>query len=96
MEKQVLLLVPEIGLTPQTVSRIQRRFPIAISVLHSGLTDRERQLAWEQAASGSARIVIGTRSALFTPMPALGLIIVDEEHDQSFKQQDSLRYSARG
>ncbi len=93
--KQALLLVPEIGLTPQTVSRIQQRFSICIAVLHSGLTNRERQLAWEQAWRGEANIVIGTRSALFAPLPNLGVIIVDEEHDTSFKQQEGWRYSAR-
>jgi primosomal protein N' (replication factor Y) len=93
--KQALLLVPEIGLTPQAVSRIQQRFPVCTALLHSGLTDRERQLAWEQAANGEARIVIGTRSALFTPLKDPGVIIIDEEHDLSFKQQDGFRYSAR-
>ncbi|NKB47119.1 MAG: primosomal protein N' [Legionellales bacterium] len=92
---QVLILVPEIGLTPQLVSRFSQRFCEPWVTLHSGLSDQQRLQAWLQAWQGSARIVIGTRSALFTPLPQLGLIIVDEEHDVSFKQQDRLRYSAR-
>ncbi|TQV72660.1 primosomal protein N' [Exilibacterium tricleocarpae] len=93
--RQALVLVPEIGLTPQTIGRFERRFAVAIAVLHSGLTDRERLQAWCDTASGRARIVIGTRSAIFTPLPEAGIIIVDEEHDPSFKQQDGVRYSAR-
>jgi primosomal protein N' (replication factor Y) len=93
--RQALVLVPEIGLTPQTLSRFQQRFDANIAVLHSGLTDAQRYLAWEAARSGAAQIVIGTRSAVFTPMAAPGLIIVDEEHDSSYKQQDGFRYSAR-
>jgi len=93
--QQALVLVPEIGLTPQTIARFQRRFALPIAALHSGLNDRERLDAWVQARSGKARILIGTRSAIFTPMPKLGIIIVDEEHDSSFKQQDGFRYSAR-
>ena len=93
--RQALILIPEIGLTPQTVQRFQQRFGEPIALLHSGLTDRERLLAWQQARSGEAAIVIGTRSAVFTPLARPGLIIVDEEHDGSYKQQDGLRYSAR-
>ena len=93
--KQALLLVPEIGLTPQTVRRFQERFNVPVALLHSGLNDRERLQGWRQAREGQARILIGTRSAVFTPLPDLGLIILDEEHDGSFKQQDGLRYSAR-
>lgn len=93
--KQALVLVPEIGLTPQTVRRFQARFGVPVALLHSGLNDRERLQGWRQANEGVARILIGTRSAVFTPMPDLGLIIIDEEHDGSFKQQDGLRYSAR-
>ncbi len=94
--KQALLLVPEIGLTPQTLRRIAARFPdFGIAALHSGLADGERARAWLSAASGVADIVIGTRSAIFTPLPRLGVILVDEEHDGSFKQQDGVRYSAR-
>ncbi len=92
---QVLVLVPEIGLTPQLVERFQHRFSINIAVLHSGLNDSQRLLAWQNAASGRALVVLGTRSAIFTPMPRLKMIIVDEEHDASFKQQDGFRYSAR-
>ncbi|HWV15917.1 MAG TPA: primosomal protein N' [Cellvibrio sp.] len=93
--RQALILVPEIGLTPQTIARFQQRFAVPIVALHSGLNDRERLEAWLQAKSGGARILIGTRSAIFTPMPELGIIIVDEEHDNSFKQHDGFRYSAR-
>lgn len=93
--KQALVLVPEIGLTPQTLQRFQRRFNLPIVALHSGLNDRERLDAWLQARAGIARIIIGTRSALFTPLKAPGIIIIDEEHDGSFKQQDGFRYSAR-
>ena len=93
--RQVLFLVPEIGLTPQTVGRVQQRFAVPIALLHSGLNDKARVLAWEQAQSGYARIVIGTRSALFVPLKQAGLFVIDEEHDLSFKQQDGLRYSAR-
>ena len=92
---QALVLIPEIGLTPQTFSRFQQRFNCPIALLHSGLTDRERLLAWQQAATGEAGIIIGTRSAVFTPLARPGLIIIDEEHDSSFKQQDGFRYSAR-
>ncbi|RYY04828.1 MAG: primosomal protein N' [Gammaproteobacteria bacterium] len=93
--KQALVLVPEIGLTPQTIARFQRRFAVEVATLHSGLNDRERLDAWLAARSGKAQILIGTRSAIFTPMPKLGIVIVDEEHDGSFKQQDGFRYSAR-
>ena len=93
--KQTLVLVPEIGLTPQTVSRFRQRFAVPVACLHSGLNDTERLQGWLQAANGSAGILIATRSGIFTPMPHLGLIIVDEEHDNSYKQQDSLRYNAR-
>tara|TARA_R110002124_G_scaffold1253_3_gene6943 strand:- start:14048 stop:16246 length:2199 start_codon:yes stop_codon:yes gene_type:complete len=93
--RQALVLVPEIGLTPQTLARFQQRFEANISVLHSGLTDAQRYLAWEAARSGAAQIVIGTRSAVFTPLARPGLLIVDEEHDGSYKQQDGFRYSAR-
>jgi primosomal protein N' (replication factor Y) len=93
--KQALVLVPEIGLTPQTLARFQRRFTLPIVALHSGMTDRERLEAWLKARSGAARIIIGTRSAIFTPLAEPGIIIIDEEHDASFKQQDGFRYSAR-
>lgn len=93
--KQALVLVPEIGLTPQTMARFERRFAVPIASLHSGLTDSQRMQAWCLARAGEARIVIGTRSALFVPMPDLGLVIIDEEHDQSFRQQSGFRYVAR-
>lgn len=93
--KQALVLVPEIGLTPQTLQRFQRRFAVPVAALHSGLNDRERLDAWLQAKEGSARVIIGTRSAIFTPLKNPGILIVDEEHDASFKQQDGFRYSAR-
>ncbi len=93
--RQALVLVPEIGLAPQTVGRFRRRLGVAVAVLHSGLNDGERLCAWLAAARGEARVVIGTRSAVFIPLPDLGLVVVDEEHDASYKQQDGFRYSAR-
>lgn len=94
--QRALVLVPEIGLTPQLVGRFRDRFDAPLAVLHSALTDPERLAAWREAFSGQARIVIGTRSAVFAPVRELGLIIVDEEHDPSFKQHESgFRYSAR-
>ncbi|RLQ23491.1 primosomal protein N' [Seongchinamella sediminis] len=93
--RQALVLIPEIGLTPQTLSRFRDRFQAEIAVLHSGLSDRQRYRAWEAARSGAAHIVIGTRSAVFTSLARPGLIVVDEEHDASYKQQDGFRYSAR-
>ena len=94
--RRALVLVPEIGLTPQLVSRFRERFAVTVAVLHSALTDTERLAAWRQCLSGEARIVLGTRSAVFAPVADLGIIIVDEEHDASFKQHESgFRYSAR-
>lgn len=93
--EQALVLVPEISLAPQTVARFRARFQTEIAVLHSGRNERERLDAWRAARSGRAGIVIGTRSAVFTPLARPGLIIVDEEHDLSFKQQDGFRYHAR-
>lgn len=93
--KQVLVLVPEIGLTPQTLVRFQARFDCHIALLHSSLTPRERLNNWLLAKENLAPIVIGTRTAVFAPLDNLGLIIIDEEHDLSFKQQDGIRYSAR-
>ena len=93
--RQVLILVPEIGLTPQTVGRFERRFGINVGVLHSQMTDLARVKVWQQARRGELGIIIGTRSAIFTPLKRPGMIIVDEEHDESFKQQDGLRYHAR-
>ena len=93
---QVLLLVPEINLTPQLENYFRSRFPdTGLVSLHSGLSDGARTQNWLRAQSGQVRIVLGTRLAVFTPLPQLALIIVDEEHDSSFKQQDYLRYSAR-
>ena len=92
---QALVLVPEIALTPQLVERFRSRFSAGVAVLHSGLTATERRDAWRSAHSGQARIVIGTRSAVFTSMPNLALIVVDEEHDASYKQHEGFRYSAR-
>jgi primosomal protein N' (replication factor Y) len=93
--KQVLVLVPEIGLTPQLVSRFRKRFASGVGVLHSGLNDLQRLRTWQAAANGSVDLILGTRSAIFTPLRKPGLIIVDEEHDSSLKQQDGFRYSAR-
>lgn len=93
--KQVLVLIPEIGLTPQTLERFQHFFNIPITTIHSHKSEKERAFAWHSAKHGQAPLVIGTRSAVFTPFPNLGLIVVDEEHDLSFKQQSGLRYSAR-
>ena len=93
---QVLLLVPEINLTPQLENYFRSRFPdVDLVSLHSGLADGERAQNWLKAQSGAARIVLGTRLSVFTPLPKLSLILVDEEHDPSLKQQDGLRYSAR-
>jgi primosomal protein N' (replication factor Y) (superfamily II helicase) len=92
---QALVLVPEIALTPQLVDRFRRRFSAGVVALHSALSDAERRDAWRAAHSGRARIVIGTRSAVFTSMPRLALVVVDEEHDSSYKQQEGFRYSAR-
>lgn len=93
--KQVLILVPEIGLTPQTVGRFEKRFGIRVGTLHSNLNDTERLQVWQQAKEGRLGIIIGTRSSIFTEMKNPGMIIVDEEHDESFKQQDNLKYHAR-
>ena len=93
--RQVLVLVPEIGLTPQLLARFRERFREPMAVIHSHLNDTERQLAWQWAQDEEVKLVIGTRAAIFTPMPALGLIVIDEEHDASLKQMDGVRYSAR-
>lgn len=93
--KQALVMVPEIGLTPQTIARFRERFNAPVEVLHSGLNDSERLSAWLKAKNGEAAIVIGTRSSLFTPFKNLGVIVIDEEHDSSYKQQEGWRYHAR-
>lgn len=93
--KQALILVPEIGLTPQTIKRFKQRFNAPIDILHSGLTDKQRFEVWLRSRSGENAIVVGTRSALFTPFKHLGMIIIDEEHDNSYKQQEGWRYHAR-
>ena len=92
---QALVLVPEIGLTPQLVARFREALPVPISVVHSGMPGGERLRSWEAARTGASRVVIGTRSAIFTPLPRLSLVVVDEEHDPSYKQQEGFRYSAR-
>lgn len=92
---QALVLIPEIGLTPQTLERFQQRFGHSVAVFHSNLSDSERVQAWESARCGDAAVILGTRSAVFTPTQQLGLIIIDEEHDGSYKQQEGFRYSAR-
>jgi primosomal protein N' (replication factor Y) (superfamily II helicase) len=93
--KTALVLVPEISLTDQLVDRFAARFPAQIAVLHSGLSAGERFDEWRRLARGEARIAIGARSAVFAPLPSLGLIIVDEEHDTSYKQEETPRYNAR-
>lgn len=92
---QVLILVPEIGLAPQTVERFRKRFSVPVLTFHSGLNDKERLDAWLLSRNGRAGVLIGTRSAVLTPFKDLGLVIVDEEHDASYKQGDGVRYSAR-
>ena len=94
-DKQALLLVPEIGLAPQTVRRLRERLGVGVEVLHSNLSEGDRARAWLRARAGSARVILGTRSAVFTPLPRAGLIIVDEEHDSAYKQQEGFRYHAR-
>jgi primosomal protein N' (replication factor Y) (superfamily II helicase) len=93
--QQVLLLVPEISLTPQMVARLQKRLDNNITLFHSGLTDTERFISWKSIQLGEKSIMVGTRSAVFTPFKRLGLIIIDEEQDSSFKQQSGLLYHAR-
>ena len=93
--RQVLVLVPEIGLTPQLVKRFRTRLGLEPVLLHSALSDTARLAAWRAARRGSAQLILGTRSAVFVPMKNPGMIIVDEEHDGSLKQQEGLRYSAR-
>src|SRR5690606_24642365 len=93
--RQALVLVPEIGLTPQVLQRFRARLGVPVHALHSGLNDNERARTWTAAWRGEARVVVGTRSAVFLPLPDAGLIVVDEEHDGSYKQLDGIRYHAR-
>jgi primosomal protein N' (replication factor Y) (superfamily II helicase) len=93
--KQCLVLLPEIGLTPQQIQRFKDRFEVDIAIQHSGLSESERTKYWQDARSGKAKIILGTRSAIWTPLANPGIYIIDEEHDLSYKQQDSFRYSAR-
>ncbi|WP_417696969.1 primosomal protein N' [Psychromonas sp.] len=93
--QQALVIVPEIGLTPQTIKRFQARFNVPVYLKHSALNDQQQLETWLHAQQGSAAIIIGTRSAIFSDFKNLGVIILDEEHDASFKQQDSFRYHAR-
>ena len=93
--RQALVLVPEIALTPQALRRFRERLGVDVAALHSGLGEGERARAWLAAARGEATVILGTRSALFVPLPAPGVIIVDEEHDASYKQQEGFRYHAR-
>ncbi len=93
--KQALVLVPEIGLTPQALARFRARLGVPVHALHSGLSDSARARVWAEAWRGQARVIVGTRSAVFVPLPEAGLIVVDEEHDGSYKQFDGIRYHAR-
>jgi primosomal protein N' (replication factor Y) len=93
--KQALVLLPEIALTPQALRRFREELGVEVAALHSGLGESERARAWLAVASGEAKVVLGTRSAIFVPLPAAGIVIVDEEHDASYKQQDGFRYHAR-
>lgn len=93
--KQALVLVPEISLTPQTIRRFEQRFNAPIDILHSGLTDKQRLNVWLRSKNGENAIVVGTRSSVFTPFKDLGIMIIDEEHDSSYKQQEGWRYNAR-
>src|SRR4029077_5059827 len=89
-----IVLVPEISLTPQTIRRFRSRFD-SIAVLHSHLSDAERHRHWQQIASGEVQVIVGARSAVFAPTPHLGLIVIDEEHETTFKQDSAPRYHAR-
>ena len=93
--RQSLILIPEISLTPQLIDRLKARFPGRVGILHSALTGAERWAHWWQIVRGNVDVVVGARSAVFAPLPDLGLIVVDEEHDPSYKQEDGLRYNGR-
>jgi len=93
--RKSLILIPEISLTPQLLDRLHARFPQKVGVLHSALTEAERWAQWQEICHGKVDVVVGARSAVFAPIPGLGLIIVDEEHDSSYKQEDGLRYNGR-
>ncbi|KZZ16092.1 hypothetical protein A3750_10740 [Oleiphilus sp. HI0079] len=95
LDKQALVLVPEINLTPQTFKRFQSQLGIPVAVYHSGMTEKEKFITYQMLKTGQAKVLIGTRSAIFLSTQALGLIIVDEEHDSSYKQSDNFKYSAR-
>ena len=92
--REAIVLVPEISLTPQTIRRFQRRFP-RVAVLHSHLSDAERHRHWQSIAAGEVQVVVGARSAVFAPARRLGLIVIDEEHESTFKQETTPRYHAR-
>ncbi len=94
-KKTAIMLVPEISLTPQTVSRFQKRFGTNVAIMHSGLSQRERYLEWKKIQEGRVAIVVGARSAVFSPLKNLGIIVIDEEHDSSYKQDSTPRYHAR-
>ena len=94
-KQQALILIPEINLTPQTLARFQSQLNTPIGLIHSGMSKKEKLTMWHLAKNGTANVIIGTRSAIFTPFKSLGLIVVDEEHDSSFKQNDGFKYSAR-
>ena len=93
--RRSLILIPEISLTPQLIDRLKARFPGKVGILHSALTGAERWAQWWQVADGHVDVVVGARSAVFAPLPDLGLIVVDEEHDPSYKQEEGLRYNGR-
>ncbi|MEE8118787.1 MAG: primosomal protein N' [Gammaproteobacteria bacterium] len=95
MQRQTLVLLPEIGLTPQAVARYRQRLGQGVHTYHSELSEKDRLATWLAARNGTAKVIIGTRSAVFLPLAQPGLIVIDEEHDTSFKQQDGFRYSAR-
>src|SRR5690606_26686472 len=90
-----ILLVPEIALTPQTVERVRARFGETVAVLHSSLSDGERFDQWWKIKNGEVKVVVGARSAVFAPLPNLGLIIIDEEHEFTYKQEEVPRYHAK-